>query len=435
MAGQERDKGIAVGLLQHDAGAALRCRLDHAHRRVAADVAEILVRGRFRQLGIDDADRDAVLERGVRIILRVRFVDREIIRQRVRVVIERLALRIALGEGIHGADEILVDARLELLQRHGLKARRLAELLIGIIRAELRPVVIRAEIDVFVRMVAQARIGVHRHDCVVHCVIAALDHGLLAVDPRVHTLRGIELAAVRRHERDRAHAVSHGLRQRIDRGRIAVDDAVICRRDLHGARSDHDHVSGPAGIFLRRLVQLGRRILLRLRGLLAAGRLLLRGLDIVFRIVRRLLRYLLRLLNIRLRRRLLRLRQRGVKTFAALLGSGAAAYDQHGVLLRAGVIIEFIERFSRRQKRVAHRKMIGIIRLQRRKIASVKERRKGELRPLRKLLAVHTRDRLPVSEQRPDADTQHQRQQRAKQRIIKLFQSGHLLRNGNTGMR
>ena len=43
MAGEKRDERIAIGLLQHQAGAALRLGLDDADRRVAADEAEIFV--------------------------------------------------------------------------------------------------------------------------------------------------------------------------------------------------------------------------------------------------------------------------------------------------------------------------------------------------------------------------------------------------------
>ena len=39
MAGEKRDERIAIGLLQHQAGAALRLGLDDADRRVAADEA------------------------------------------------------------------------------------------------------------------------------------------------------------------------------------------------------------------------------------------------------------------------------------------------------------------------------------------------------------------------------------------------------------
>ena len=101
---------------------------------------------------VHHAHRHAVLEVRVRVIFRVRRRNREIVLEVIRVIEQRLALWVVGRKIVHRAHETVVAPRLKCIQRNRLKACRLAERRVGVIRAQLRPMVVGAEEDVFVRM-------------------------------------------------------------------------------------------------------------------------------------------------------------------------------------------------------------------------------------------------------------------------------------------
>ena len=233
--------------------------------------------------------------------------------------------------------------------------------------------VVGAEINIFVRVAAELGIGVDGDDLVVHLTVAELDHVLLAVLTGVQTLRRVKFAAVRRDQRDRAHVWAHGGGQITDRTGVAGDEIVQPCGNFHRAVAHDDHGASVAGVgFLRRVkLRVGLRLLFGL--LLRFGRL--RRICRFRRCIRLRFRHCLRLGG-RLRLLLRGLAVgplHGVKRFAALCGRIRLVEDQYAVFAAAGVIIEFIKRPVRFQKRFAARERIGIILLQRGDIRPVQQ--------------------------------------------------------------
>jgi len=217
-------------------------------------------------------------------------------------------------------------------------------------------VVIGAEIDIFVRVIAELGVGVDRDDVGCHFAVTEVDHVLLAVQAGVKALGRIEFAAVRRDKADSAGILAHCTSQIVHGLGIGRDDALVRGRDLHGARPDYNHGACVAGLGFVGVVECGIRLggLLRRRGLPCRGTLR-----------RRIRRYIRR--GVR-RGRSVRLRfavQRGLhitERFAALLRAGAAVQNEHIVLFAgAGIIIESVQLLVPAHQGLPGRECRGII--------------------------------------------------------------------------
>ena len=239
-------------------------------------------------------------------------------------------------------------------------------------------------------MGAELRVGIDGDDAAVHLAVAEVDHILLAVLAGVQALGRVEFAAVRRHERDRAHVRPEGLCQISDRGGVAGDDIVEARGDLHRAVADDHDGARVARVGLVRRVDLRVRLGLRFGRLLPCRfcRIGLVGLRLLLRIVRRHRCGVGRRFGrcflcgfLHPGRSLLICFLHGVERFAAVRGGVGLVHDEHAVLAGAGVIVEFIERPIRVQQRLAAREGIGIILLERRDIRPVQQRADGKFRP------------------------------------------------------
>ena len=101
---------------------------------------------------VHHAHRHAVLEVRVRVIFRVRRRNREIVLEVIRVIEQRLALWVVGRKIVHRAHKAVVAPRLKCIQWNGFKACRLAERRVGVIRAQLRPMVVGTEEDVLIRV-------------------------------------------------------------------------------------------------------------------------------------------------------------------------------------------------------------------------------------------------------------------------------------------
>ena len=222
--------------------------------------------------------------------------------------------------------------------------------------------VIGAEIDIFVRVIAELGVGVDRDDVGCHFAVTEVDHVLLAVQAGVKALGRIEFAAVRRDKADGAGILAHCTSQIVHGLGIGRDDALVRGRDLHGARPDYNHGACVAGLGFVGVVECG----VRLGGLLRR-RLGLRrcGLPCRGTLRQRIRRYIRR--GVR-RGRCIRLRfavQRGLhitERFAALLRAGAAVQNEHIVLFAgAGIIIESVQLLVPAHQGLPGRECRGII--------------------------------------------------------------------------
>ena len=221
-------------------------------------------------------------------------------------------------------------------------------------------------------MLRQRAVRVHRRDAGLEVFIAQVDHCLLTVQTLVHTLRRVELAAIRRNERECAHLAPKCCGEIVDRARVADDQIVTRRGDLHRARADDYDISGVGRLALIRRVDVRRLLGRRFRRIGHSGR------------IRRLLRCgRFRLLFVSGRRVVRRIRPRQrlllflniVQRLAAVFRAGAAADHEHAVLLRrAGVVIEFIERAVQLQHFFPPREGVGVIRFKSRDEAAVQQR-------------------------------------------------------------
>ena len=237
MAGQPRSKGIAVRLFQENTHRSADVCLNDGDRMVAAKEAEVFVGNVFSDAA-DDAQRIGIGQRSIGIHPKLCFNIGPVIIYGIRIVFENLTLGIVAHKGIHGADKVIDLSCFKLAQRLRLPALGLAERSVGIVCAKLRPMVIRAEVDVFIRMRGKLGIGIHRFHRASHFPVAEVYHVLLRIGSGVVFLRRIEFAGIRNDHAVGLYTAAESVGDVRDRIRVILKEIIVRIGQIDGPVPD-----------------------------------------------------------------------------------------------------------------------------------------------------------------------------------------------------